>query len=430
MTTRRPGVTQLPEPRQRPARAPSRPTSARPPKAAQMSAARQVWSSIPNNLADRLRPLTKQLVTDAVNEIQKAVPVYAKPLEGKFREVLVGAVEMAIVKCFDNMSNPNAQDTDWKAVFRYSGRVEFLEGRTMDSLQTAVRVGARAVWRRVAATGKQLGIPNDALFVIADAIFAWVDEISTEAITGYTEAQAKASGARERRRRQLLKLLLAETPGAKQAIADLAGATDWPLPEHVAAIALECGEDPHDLPQTVFGPNVLVDLESAEPCLLIANPAEALDEIAAGLSGRHAVVGPTVPASEARRSLDCARRALTLVQRGVLPSEPVTWCADHLSTLALMSDEFLVSRLTERAMEPFIGLTVKQRDRLAATLLAWLETRGGVNEVAERLAIHPQTVRYRMHQIEKILGERLADPDERLSIEIALRARRLLEPAP
>lgn len=77
-------------------------------------------------------------------------------------------------------------------------------------------------------------------------------------------------------------------------------------------------------------------------------------------------------------------------------------------------------------MAPLAALTPKQRDRLATTLLAWLDTRGGINEIATRLAIHPQTVRYRMRLIDDLLGEQLSDKNQRLTLEIALRAHQLL----
>ena len=136
-------------------------------------AARQLWSSIPGELAEKMAPLSGAMVRDVIREIRRAVPAYAQPLEGKFREVLVGAVEMAIVKCFDTIANPDAAQTDWQAVLRYSGRMEYLEGRTMDSLQTAVRVGARVVWRHLSEHGRAMGVATDTLFVVADAIFAF-----------------------------------------------------------------------------------------------------------------------------------------------------------------------------------------------------------------------------------------------------------------
>ncbi|MFC7614693.1 helix-turn-helix domain-containing protein [Actinokineospora soli] len=101
-------------------------------------------------------------------------------------------------------------------------------------------------------------------------------------------------------------------------------------------------------------------------------------------------------------------------------------CADHLPALVLLADEYLLTQIVRQTLAPFDDLTAKQRERLTATLLAWLETRGGVNEIATRLAVHPQTVRYRMHQLEELLGEQLEDPAQRLTMEIALRGEILL----
>jgi hypothetical protein len=389
-------------------------------------AALKLWHAIPPELAHKLRPMTPHLVKAAVQEIQRSVPAYAQPLDGKFREVLVGAVDMAIVKCFEYIANPKAPHTDWEAAFRYAGRVEFLEGRTMDALQTAVRIGARVVWRQLSAAGRSVGVPHDSLFALAEAIFAWVDELCTASIEGYTAAQARSSGALERRRRQLLKMVLADPPASRQSIVDLASVTDWELPERVTVIALEYREDQHRLPATTLGPEVLLDLESTEPCLVLANPETHLARLEQELHGRRAAIGPTVALADAVLSLRCARKTMGLVHRGVLPDKPITQCSEHLSTLALMSDEFLVSHLSTRVLTPFANLTTKQRDRLESTLLAWLETRGGINEIATRLDVHPQTVRYRMHQLEELLGDRLGDPEERLTLEIALRYRRLV----
>jgi DNA-binding PucR family transcriptional regulator len=67
---------------------------------------------------------------------------------------------------------------------------------------------------------------------------------------------------------------------------------------------------------------------------------------------------------------------------------------------------------------------------MASTLLVWLQTRGTHNEIAERLDVHPQTVRYRIHQLRRLFGDKLTDPDARLTMELALRAHMLLTPCP
>lgn len=394
-----------------------------------VGAARELWAAIPPVMSQRMRPMSADLVREVVGEIKVAVPAYAALAEEGDPDVLVRSVEMAIVHCFDNICDPRATLSDWEAAFRYAGRVEHAQGRTMDALQTAVRVGARVAWRRMRVVGRELGVPTDTLLGLADRVFAYVDELCAVAIQGYTDAQAHATGALERRRRQLLKLVLAAPAVSPHSLRDLAGTTDWPLPERVAVVAVEYRADGHLLPPPSLGPDVLVDLESHEPCLLLADPDRVPRGLAGGLPGRRLVLGPTVALGEARRSLACARRALALVQRGVIPDTGLVRCDDHLTALVLLSDEFLLARVTDRALAPFAGLTAKQRERLTATLLAWLETRGGINEIAHRLDVHPQTVRYRMHQLDELLGDRLDDPTERLAMEIALRGRALLDSA-
>jgi DNA-binding PucR family transcriptional regulator len=51
-----------------------------------------------------------------------------------------------------------------------------------------------------------------------------------------------------------------------------------------------------------------------------------------------------------------------------------------------------------------------------------------VPDVAVRLHIHPQTVRYRLRQLEKLFGDALHDPETRLDLILALRAESLRTP--
>ncbi|WP_246257026.1 helix-turn-helix domain-containing protein [Amycolatopsis anabasis] len=380
---------------------------------------------MPRELAERFRPHADPMARAMVHEIQRAIPEYAQPLEGPFGEVITRGVQQAILYCLDNFGDPAAPQEAWCQVFRKLGKIEFNEGRSLDCLQTAYRVGGRVAWRHVAEFGQSQGVGPDILCVCAEAIFAYVDEISALSIEGYTAQQVRAAGTMARRRRRLLELILAEPPASPQAIASLAAAARWRLPEWVTLIALEPRSDQHELGTPAVDGEVLMDLEGAAPCLLTTDPARDLGQLEAELHGWRAAVGPRVRLSDAGVSLRWARRAMTLVQRGVLDDAPVTWCADHLSTLWLLSDEFLVRELSARSLAPFDGLTVKQRARLSETLLVWLQQRGSAPELAAKLNVHPQTIRYRMHQLEELFGDRLNDADERLNLEIALRAERL-----
>lgn len=77
-------------------------------------------------------------------------------------------------------------------------------------------------------------------------------------------------------------------------------------------------------------------------------------------------------------------------------------------------------RLARALLEPLlIGRPDVRREHLA-TLRALLD-HGGVNETAAALGVHRNTVAYRLRRIEALTGWRLADPEIRLPLAIALR---------
>ncbi|MFD2488590.1 helix-turn-helix domain-containing protein [Amycolatopsis jiangsuensis] len=390
----------------------------------------RLWASLPRDLAIRFTPRVNPLARAILREVQRAVPEYRRPLEGGFGRVITQGVRQSVLQCLESVGAtvPAAVPVDaWAAVFRNLGKIEFQEGRSLDCLQTAYRVGGQVAWQHISDFARATGMSTEALCTGAEAVFAYVNEISALSIEGYTSARARAAGTRVRRRRRLVELLLSDPSPAPGAVAAQAETAEWTLPAEVTVVALEPrpGRAP-DIPPDLH-PEVLTVLDGDEPCLVTGDPRRDLRDLAAVFPGRRMVVGPTVRTADASRSLVWAQRTLRLVQRGILPDAQVTRCTDHLSTLWLLADEFLIRELCARSLEPLAGLTPKQRARLGETLLVWLQTRGGsAPEIGKRLGVHPQTVRYRMRQIVDLFGARLDNPDDRLDLEIALRAEALL----
>ncbi len=56
----------------------------------------------------------------------------------------------------------------------------------------------------------------------------------------------------------------------------------------------------------------------------------------------------------------------------------------------------------------------------AATLDAWLAAQGDVRTAARRLAVHPNTLRYRLARLSEVTPVRLDDPAQRLAMAVAL----------
>jgi DNA-binding PucR family transcriptional regulator len=143
------------------------------------------------------------------------------------------------------------------------------------------------------------------------------------------------------------------------------------------------------------------------------------------LQGWPAAIGPSVPLAQAARSLRWARHALALAQAGVIAGPGPVRCDQHLSTLLILADEDLAGTLRSSRLAPLARLRPGQRDRIADTLLAWLQFGENAAEVAQRIHVHPQTVRYRLRQIQELFGDQLRDPDRRFELQLALRIRML-----
>ncbi|HEY5400774.1 MAG TPA: helix-turn-helix domain-containing protein, partial [Trebonia sp.] len=107
-------------------------------------------------------------------------------------------------------------------------------------------------------------------------------------------------------------------------------------------------------------------------------------------------------------------------------ADGIVRCDEQLPTLVLLADAELARVLSGQALAPLRGLRPDQADRLAETLLAWLESADNAGVAASRLHVHPQTVRYRLRQLTELFGDGLSDPDARFALQVALRVRRLV----
>jgi PucR C-terminal helix-turn-helix domain len=380
---------------------------------------------LPPRLARIMRPELPSLAEEIVAEIRRAIPEYARPLDGPYGHVLRISVEHSLSAFVDRVAAPPGTPAGMPAVndgsagtARMLGQYEAHEGRSMDSLQAAYRIGGQVAWRRVMKVAPRHDISSAVMSRLADALFVYLDELAALSLEGYLEARARPIPAMDDRRRRLLHRLVDE-PGCD--VAEAAEAAGWTVPAEVTLVAVE--------PEarcvwTALDEDVLADLECAAPHLLMPGPLTAARRtmLDAAVPGRRVAVGLTMPPAQAADSLRWARQALSLALDGVFDDEPVVLCEENLVTLWLLSDPALVEQLTRRLLGILDGMTPGQQDRLTETLRTWLVTRGTAAEIAELLHIHPQTVRYRMRKIEQTFGEELEDPEARFGIEVALRA--------
>jgi PucR-like helix-turn-helix protein len=381
------------------------------------------WDSLPPETAAALRPELPGLADEIVGAISREVPDYARPLEGPFGRALRAGVAEALRQFIAVVEGRHAAREPGREVYVNLGRGEWRAGRSLDALLAAYRVGARVAWRRLAAAGERAGLEPRALYVLAESIFAYIDELSGESVEGYTREQAAAAGELQRRRQRLVGLLIQEPAADRAAVEAVAAEAGWPLPRTLAAVAAE-GDDADRLARRL-DTDALAAPAPPFLCVLVPDPhgPGRRERLAGALGERRAAIGPAAPWPEAAMSHARAAAALRLVLEGALPAgtTPVD-ATEHSVALLLGQDRRLARELSAGVLAPLERLTATQRERMRETLLAWLRHRGRTEQVARALHVHPQTVRYRVSRLRELFGDALDDPDGRFELELALRA--------
>jgi DNA-binding PucR family transcriptional regulator len=91
-------------------------------------------------------------------------------------------------------------------------------------------------------------------------------------------------------------------------------------------------------------------------------------------------------------------------------------------TTVLLDEIVTMVGADERLVDPRVRDLQAHNPDLAQTLGVYLDSFGDIAAAAEQLHIHPNTVRYRVRRIEKLLSTSLANPDVRLLFSLGLRA--------
>jgi DNA-binding CsgD family transcriptional regulator len=387
---------------------------------------------MPWGLAEKiLRPELPSLSEEIIEALREKIPEYARPMDGPYGQIMRTGVEQALSSFVDRVADPGTSLVHRDEVALMLGRHEAEEGRSLDSLQTAYRIGSRVAWHRVMEVGRKADLTSDIMSQLADAVFAYMNELAELSFQGYREARAVTAEEQQVVRRRLLQLILdRDQPIPLRALADIATDANWPLPDQVTAVAVQASPTAEPGPLTAES-DVLASLDEGQPHMLIPEEAGVGRQaaLAARLGTRRAAIGLRVPLADAADSLRWARQALALAESGAIEAGQIVHCEDHLLTLWLMSDSALAEQISRRQLGALEGLTPRQRERLTETFGAWLETRGTAAEIADRLQVHPQTVRYRIRQLERTLGDQFGDPDTRFAMEMVLRAMRIRDRA-
>jgi hypothetical protein len=393
------------------------------------------WQELPVEVAAALRP-TLADVADEIIEAVRTVPAYSRPLDGAFGEGIRAGVHGALQHFLVEVEagGPVARGD----IYRRLGRGEMRAGRSLDSLLSAYRIGARVAWRRFAAVGEAAGLEPSTLYLTAEALFAYIDVLSAESAEGHALEQSAVAGEAEMFRRRLVRVLLRQPQADPETVQAAASAAGWDLPRTLAALvawgvaSAGSGSASGSLPMlraAQLPPGSIADVVGDVVCVIVPDPDAPgrrgeLERLVARL-GVTAALGTTAAWQEAGTSFTRARAMLEIAgsaRAGAANADgALIVTRERLGELLLASEPALAREFAADRLEPLRGESPASRERLTETLRAWLAEQGRLTAVARRMGVHPQTARYRIGRLRELFGAALDDPEERFWLELALR---------
>ena len=380
------------------------------------------WLSLPTEISEVLRPVVGEIVEAIIEGIPRDVPVYAMPMEGRFGQGVRQGVTVALHRFLDLPGTRlPALSEDGKWVYENLGRGEVRSGRSLESLLSAYRYGARVTLRAISRTVDVSRLAPDVILALGESLFAYIDELSAASAQGYALEQSERAGEHQRRRGEVLEMILRGEP--ETGVQRAATALGWQLPDVVVVATLPSSR--LEGVRAALGPDALVAERGTEVAVVVpfGSRVSRTRELNRALRGRHAVIGPARPWQQAAESLHLAVSAGAHgLGDPVGEDDPPVWVEEHLAELVVHAEPLATADLARRRLAPLDALRPAVRARLAETLLSWLRHQGQRAPIAAELFVHQQTVGYRVGQLKELFGDALDDPEARFELELVLRA--------
>jgi DNA-binding PucR family transcriptional regulator len=334
-----------------------------------------------------------------------------------------------------------------------SGELEAIErtgarraeaGIPLDDVLHAYRTVSRVCWDVLAEECRSF--PGDALeatIELAQSVLRYTDQISTAVAEAYAHAQRAIVREQEGARREFLSDLLYGTDTSPEDILRRAHTFGYDLSlSYVALVGLGPEQDARNEASVAAAASGVNTSASADPIVLqkgdqtialvpadtfsdpVAVPEKLVAEL--GVGWRFGVGGPEPGLEGIRRAYLEAKEALEIGLALDLPG-PTFRFDDLLPYHFLRIEPALVDRFVEQTLGPLIAYDERRKGELLKTVEAYFSSDGSVKMAGEVLFAHPHTITYRLKQVEKLTGWSLRDSEDKLRLQLALRAYRLAQ---
>jgi PucR C-terminal helix-turn-helix domain/GGDEF-like domain len=316
-------------------------------------------------------------------------------------------------------------------------------GIPLEDVLHAYRIVSRVCWEALSEECRSFsGNALEATIEIAEAVLRYTDHINTSVADAYARAQRAIVREQEGARREFLSDLLYGTEASPDDILRRAHAFGYDLSlSYVALVGIGSGSNAREM-EVAAAATRAAELASTDPivlqkaehtiALIPAGPGVDLatmpEKMVSDLEGawEFGLGGPDPGLEGIRKAYLEAREALE-IGMGLGLDGPVYRFDDLLLYHFLRIEPALVDRFVDQMLGEIIAYDERRKGELIKTMDAYFGVDGSVKLAGESLFAHPHTVTYRLKQIEKLTGWSLRDPEDKLRLQLALRAYKLAQ---
>jgi hypothetical protein len=377
------------------------------------AAVAEAVGSIVAELEAELEPLVDRIV----ERIREDIPDFRRLPVGTLGGAVRGNVGRAL-RALRELRAPTPGELEGSAAV---GRERAEQGLSVDAVLHAYRISVTGVWSRFGELARERGADVTSVLAFSETLWLWADAVMDVVAAAHREVELQRTREEQQRRDAFV-------------FAALLGTTD---PDELRRDAGAHGID-HDRPYVPFRARALTGGEapSRRTGLALAGDdglVATLDHDLVGLAARapapaagvRAGVGPAVPLAELPGAFALAGRALQTA--AAFGEEGVFALPDLSIRPAILADAALGDAFVARYIEPLAALG-RLGDELETTLRTWFDRGMRVEEAAQALHIHANTLRHRLRRFEETTGADLHRTTDLIELWWALQRRRLDRP--
>lgn len=392
------------------------------------------------SIVDSFMGRLDEVVERCTEAIFESVSSYAKGGDQLKNEVR-GAVRSNVGTLAQVLSEQREIRRDELEAIERTGARRAEASIPLDDVLHAYRTVSRVCWDVLAdECRKHDGEALDATIELAEAVLRYTDQISTSVAEAYARAQRAIVRHQEGARREFLADLLYGSDAPPEDLLRRAHTFGYDLTlSYIALVGVgptsaQGREAAVAAAAQAVGPlttdPIVLERAGQTVALLPSDPYADItilpEKMVTELHGEWSfgVGGPELGLEGIRRAYLEAKEALEI---GVaLELEGRVFRFDDLLLYHfLRTNSDLVDRFVSQMLGPLIEYDERRKGELVKTLECYFAADGSVKMAGEMLFAHPHTVTYRLKQIEKLTGWSLRDPEDKLRLQLALRALRV-----